>query len=91
VRAKVPEAADQLARQVTRFIQEIRGVDLYKAPGVAETLDWTSALVALDRKALDASVVEETLGVILKYQDDLAQVKNAGVAALLERAAAAGR
>jgi MoxR-like ATPase len=75
VRAKVPQAPAQLAQQITRFIQGLRQADLYKAPGVAETLDWAAALLALERQALDASVVEETLGVILKYQDDVQKVK----------------
>lgn len=79
VRAKVPEASAQLAEQVVAFIQELRTRDLYKMPGVAETLDWASALAALDQTALDENVVNETLGVILKYQDDVAQIQG-GVA-----------
>jgi MoxR-like ATPase len=75
VLAKVPEAPAELARQVTGFVQELRRVDLYKAPGVAETLDWTAALVELDEKALSLAVVEDTLGVILKYQDDVEKVR----------------
>jgi len=85
VRAKVPEAPLQLARQVTAFIQELRQADLYKVPGVAETLDWTAALVALDQKALELSVVEETLGVILKYQDDVEKIQGSNAKAILER------
>jgi len=85
VRAKVPEASLQLARQVTAFIQELRQADLYKVPGVAETLDWTAALVALDQKALELSVVEETLGVILKYQDDVEKIQGSNAKAILER------
>lgn len=76
VRAKVPEASTELARQVTAFIQELRTVDLYKLPGVAETIDWTTALVALNQTALNPAVVEETLGVILKYQDDVHKVRD---------------
>jgi MoxR-like ATPase len=79
VRAKVPEANAQLAEQVVAFIQELRTRDLYKMPGVAETLDWASALAALDQTALDEHIVNETLGVILKYQDDVEQVRG-GVA-----------
>jgi MoxR-like ATPase len=90
VRAKLPDAPAQLARQVTAFIQEIRRVDLYKAPGLAETLDWTQALVALDQKALDESVVEETLGVILKYQDDVEKMRGDNARAILERVHATG-
>jgi MoxR-like ATPase len=85
VQAKVPQAPQQLARQVTGFVQELRRVDLYKVPGVAETLDWTTALVSLDRKALDPEIVEETLGVILKYQDDVEKVKGENARAILER------
>jgi MoxR-like ATPase len=90
VRAKVPECQDQLARQVTGFIQEVRRIDLYKVPGVAETLDWTAALVALDKKALDPAVVTETLGVILKYQDDIEKIVDDGVESILSRANWAG-
>lgn len=85
VQAKVPQASLQLARQVTGFVQELRRVDLYKIPGVAETLDWTAALVALDQQALELSMVEDTLGAILKYQDDVEKVKGANARAILER------
>lgn len=76
VRAKVPGASAELACQVTAFIQELRTTDLYKVPGVAETIDWTTALVALNQVKLDEAVVRETLGVILKYQDDVHKVQN---------------
>jgi MoxR-like ATPase len=85
VRAKVPQAPAQLARQITGFVQELRRADLYKVPGVAETLDWTAALVALDQQALEPHIVEETLGVILKYQDDVEKVKGGNARAILER------
>ncbi len=85
VRAKVPQAPEKLARQVTGFIQELRRADLYKLPGVAETLDWTAALVALDQKALDPSIVENTLGVILKYQDDVEKVKKEDIRKLIQK------
>lgn len=85
VRRKVPQAAELLARQVALFVQELRRADLYKLPGVAETLDWTTALVALDQKALDLSVVDETLGVMLKYQDDVAKIKGEQARAILDR------
>mgnify|MGYP000014697822 FL=1 len=85
VLAKVPQAPQRLARQVTAFIQELRQVDLYKVPGVAETLDWTAALVALDQTALDPAVVDDTLGVILKYQDDVEKVRGERVRAILDR------
>jgi MoxR-like ATPase len=85
VNAKVPEASGDLARQVTAFIQELREADLYKVPGVAETLDWTAALVALDKTKLEKEIVEETLGVILKYQDDVEKVIKGDVGATLAR------
>ncbi|GAB4577920.1 MAG: MoxR family ATPase [Anaerolineales bacterium] len=85
VRAKIPTASAQLSRQITAFIQELRRTDLYKIPGVAETLDWTTALLALDQKALDPAIVEETLGVILKYQDDVDKIKGENVKAILDR------
>jgi MoxR-like ATPase len=85
VQAKVPQASEQLARQVTLFIQELRETDLYKLPGVAETLDWTGALVALDQVALDLGIVEDTLGVILKYQDDIEKVSGEMAKQMLTR------
>ncbi len=85
VLAKVPEAPQRLARQVTGFVQELRQAELYKVPGIAETLEWTAALVALDREALDESVVEETLGVVLKYQDDVEKVRGEAVTSMLNR------
>jgi MoxR-like ATPase len=85
VLAKVPEAPEQLARQVTAFVQELRQAELYKLPGVAETLEWTAALVALDRDALDESIVDETLGVLLKYQDDVEKVRGEAAATMLSR------
>lgn len=75
VQAKVPDASIQLARQVTSFVQELRQEELYKVPGVAETIDWITALVALDQTALDETIVEDTLGVLLKYQDDVEHVR----------------
>jgi MoxR-like ATPase len=86
VRAKVPQAQAELASQVVAFIQELRRRDLYKMPGVAETLDWASALAALDQTALDEQTVNETLGVILKYQDDVEQVRGGVTAELTARA-----
>ncbi len=88
VHARLPHAPGRLSRQITAFIQELRQADLYKLPGVAETLDWTTALVALDQEALDPAVVDETLGVILKYQDDIDKVKGPAARAMLERAMA---
>src|SRR6266508_2352920 len=77
VQAQVPEAPAQLARQVTAFVQELRQAELYKVPGIAETLEWTAALVE--------NVVEETLGVVLKYQDDVEKVRGEAVANMLNR------
>lgn len=86
VQARVPLAAEQLSRQVVAVVQELRRMDLYKFPGVSETLDWATALAALDQTALAPTVVEDTLGAILKYQDDIAQVRGQGVQELLRRA-----
>ncbi len=86
VQAKLPGASTTLARQVTRFIQELREVDLYKIPGVAETLDWTAALVALDEQALTLDVISDTLGVILKYQDDITKIDGETARQMLDRA-----
>jgi MoxR-like ATPase len=83
VRAKVPGAADRLAREVVGFVQRLRAKELFKLPGVAETLDWTAALIALDRTALDASAVDATLGVLLKYQDDIARMRGPEAQALV--------
>jgi len=88
VRTKLPEASEKLSSQVTRFVQELRQMELYKVPGIAETLDWTRALVALDKEALDESVVEETLGALLKYRDDIEKVRGERAKAILERVAA---
>jgi len=74
IRAKVPDAPQRLAQEVTRFIEELRQADLYKIPGVAETIDWTAALVALDQNILSLQIVRDTLGVVLKYQDDIAKI-----------------
>ena len=88
VTSKVPGISERLAGQVTAFVQELRGVELYKAAGVSETLDWAAALVALDAKTLDAAVVEQTLGVLLKHREDIAAVKGEPVQALVGRALA---
>lgn len=85
VRAKVPDAQEALARQVTTFVQELREADLYKIPGVAETLDWTAALVALDQQALEPNIIDDTLGVILKYQDDVAKIRGETARQILDR------
>jgi MoxR-like ATPase len=85
VLAKVPEAPDRLAREVVAFVQELRREDLYKLSGVAETLDWMAALVALDQQALGEEVVNDTLGLLLKYHDDVEHVKGPVVQRLLAR------
>jgi MoxR-like ATPase len=77
VQARVPAAPELLAQQVVGFVQDLRNTDLYKRPGVAETIDWLSALVALDQRALDEETVNDTLGALLKYQDDIRQVRGA--------------
>ena len=88
VMSKVPGIPARLAAQVTAFVQELRGEELYKTSGVSETLDWAAALVTLNREALDAEVVEETLGVLLKHREDIAAVKGDRVQALVGRALA---
>ena len=88
VRARVPQASAALSRQVVMFVQELRRMDLYKLPGVAETLDWVTALVRLDQTALVQDVVEDTLGAILKYQDDISQVRGKVVVDLMKKSAA---
>src|SRR5690606_12517014 len=75
LRRKAGHAADALARQVVAFVQRLRTLDLFKSPGIAETIDWCNAIVALDRTELDAATAEATLGALLKYQDDLARVR----------------
>ena len=74
VRRKAPDAAERLSREIVGFIQALREQDLFKLPGVAETIDWTRALVELDRVCLDPETINETLGVLLKYQDDIARI-----------------
>lgn len=86
VLAKVPDAPERLAEQVVHFVQEMRREDLYKLPGVAETLDWITALVALDREELTEELVNDTLGVLLKYRDDIQAVQEHGLEQILHRA-----
>ncbi len=86
VRAKAPEAEINLAKQVTAFIQELRRMELFKAPGVAETLDWTMALIALDQQTLSPEIIEQTAGVILKYQEDVQMLTGESLQAALDRA-----
>ena len=84
VRVKVPDAEARLAGEIVAFVQKLRGEDLFKVPGVAETLDWTRALSQLEIVSLEPTVVSDTLGVILKYQDDVASVRGAPAARILE-------
>jgi MoxR-like ATPase len=86
--AKVPEAPARLAGQIAAFVQELRTVELYKPAGVSETLDWAAALVALDQRTLERDVVEQTLGVLLKHQEDIQAVSGERLPALLGRALA---
>jgi MoxR-like ATPase len=74
LRRKAPGAAAALSGEVVAFVQRLRGIDLFKLPGVAETIDWANGLVALDRIALDPETVNNTLGVLLKYQDDIERI-----------------
>lgn len=90
VRERVPDAAARLAAEATRFVQELRELDLFKRPGVSETLDWTMALAALGQTALDEAAVDRTLGALLKYRDDLEAVRGERSAAILTRIAAPG-
>jgi MoxR-like ATPase len=85
VLTKVPEASSKLAEQVTSFVQELRSTELYKVAGVAETLDWTAALVALNQKELEPSVIDDTLGILLKYHEDVEAVRGEPVKAMLDR------
>lgn len=84
LRAKVPGIAKKLSAQVVAFVQALRKEDLFKSPGVAETLDWASALTELDVVALDPTTVSDTLGALLKYQDDIARLDGTKVKALLD-------
>ena len=83
--AKVPQAPAELARQVVAFVQKLRSRDLFKLPGIAETIDWTDALIQLDKVALDPGAIDDTLGVLLKYQDDIAKIRGSEAAALLDQ------
>ena len=83
VHARMPGVGERLSRQVVEFVHRLRGMDLYKLPGIAETLDWIAALTALDRSELDKATVDDTLGALLKYQDDIAAVRKRGVSELM--------
>lgn len=85
IKARRPDASQTLAREVVGFVQALRGGDLYKAPGVAETLDWVSALHELDAVALDPQTVNDTLGVLLKYQDDIVRMEGSEAKRILDQ------
>jgi MoxR-like ATPase len=89
VQRKVPGVPEALSRQVVEFVQRMRGLDLFKSPGIAETIDWTNALVALDRISLDPDTVNDTLGVLLKYQEDIARMQGGDAKRLLQEVAVA--
>lgn len=88
VRTRVPTAAEQLAAQVARLTQELRTIDLYKPPGVAETIDWTEALVALGADTLDAELATQTLGAVLKYREDQERARSLDLGVMVQRAVA---
>ena len=90
VAARLPGVPERLAGQVTAFVQELRTAELYKTAGVSETLDWVAALMALDRDELDAATIEETLGILLKNQEDIQAVRGERIQAMLNRALARG-
>jgi MoxR-like ATPase len=83
LRRKAPGASEKLSQEVVGFVQRLRKMDLFKLPGVAETIDWSQALVALDALALDAETINNTLGALLKYQDDIARVQGTEAARIL--------
>jgi MoxR-like ATPase len=85
IRARLPTAPEALSREVVGFVQALRSMELFKPPGVAETLDWVGALVELDAIALDPQTVNDTLGVLLKYQDDIARLEGSPARRLIEQ------
>jgi MoxR-like ATPase len=85
LRVKAPAAPETLSRQVVDFVQALREADLFKLPGVAETIDWTNALIQLDKIDLDPETVNSSLGVLLKYQDDIEKIRGSEAAAILDQ------
>jgi MoxR-like ATPase len=83
IRVRLPGAPERLSEQIVGFVQRLRAEDLFKLPGVAETLDWTQALMTLDRLELDPQTINDTLGTLLKYQDDIAKIQGSEAARLL--------
>ncbi len=84
LKVKTPQASEALSRQVVAFVQRLRDLDLFKLPGIAETIDWNQALTQLDVISLDPDVVNDTLGALLKYQDDIARVRDTEAARILD-------
>jgi MoxR-like ATPase len=91
LRIKAPGLEAKLSAEVVAFVQRVRGAEIFKPPGVAETIDWALALAALDQRELDAEMVEDTLGVLLKYQDDITALQAAGLAARVAQAKSEAR
>jgi MoxR-like ATPase len=85
LRVKVPGANAELSRQVVGFVQKLRKQELFKLPGIAETIDWAEALIQLDRVSLDPKAIDDTIGVLLKYQDDIAKIRGSEAAQLLDQ------
>ena len=91
LRRRVPGVADALAREIVAFVQSLRTIELYKLPGIAETIEWARALMELDALVLDPEVIQNTLGVLLKYQDDIGRMQGSEAARLLEQMRQAAR
>ncbi|ABS64566.1 ATPase associated with various cellular activities AAA_5 [Parvibaculum lavamentivorans DS-1] len=91
LKLKAPATPEKLSRDIVAFVQKLRAMDLYKNPGIAETIDWAQALTALDAVALDRQSVNDTLGALLKYQDDIARVSGSEAARILEEIRMAAR
>lgn len=85
VRVRMPDIDEQMSRQLVDYVQKLREQDLFKAPGVAETLDWAEALVALDQRSLDPNTINDTLGTLLKYQDDIARIRGSEADRILQQ------
>jgi MoxR-like ATPase len=85
LKVRAPGAAEGLAKQIVAFVQKLRNEDLFKLPGVAETIDWTNALIQLDKLDLDPQTINSTLGILLKYQDDIEKIQGSEAARLLQQ------
>ena len=84
LRIKVPDAPEKLTQQIVQFVQNLRNRDLFKLPGVAESIDWTNALIQLDKIDLDPETINSSLGVLLKYQDDIEKIQGSEAAQILD-------